>query len=55
MQQVVKYQSESSGMQIPGYSGEHAQHVLKALLQGIGIEPGLSMKAAARAGAIHRA
>lgn len=50
MQQLVKDQSESSGMQIPGYSGEHAQHVLKAILKGIGIEPGLAMKSAAKAG-----
>lgn len=51
VQELVKDQNASSGMPIPGYSAEHAQHVLKAVLKGIGVEPGPSMKAASQAGA----
>jgi hypothetical protein len=50
-QELVKDQSGASGTQIPGYSADRVQHVLKAVLKGVGIEPGPSMKAAAKAGA----
>lgn len=51
MQKVVKEQGDAAGVKIPGFSGQHAQFVLKAILQGFGIEPGPAMRAAVATGA----
>ena len=51
MQKVVREQGDAAGVKIPGFSGQHAQFVLKAILQGFGIEPGPAMRAAVATGA----